>query len=126
MMRLSWYRKKFEVPEDFKGMDVQLNLKATLTADDLMLEVNAGDGKFITTTFDPARKDPAARYFFDQVVRYITSDDFEPEAMVELEFFKNQLTHDAGIREHIVEFKKDGVIPNLKRDRMKNNPLTCS
>ncbi len=80
-----------------------------------MLEANAGSGKFLTTTFDLAKKDPATRYFFDQVLRYMTGEEFQPEASVKLDFLKEQLSHDAVIREHMVEFKKDGVMPNLKR-----------
>lgn len=80
-----------------------------------MLEVHAGNGKFITTTFDLSKKDPATRYFFDQVLRYMIGDEFDPKTTINLDFLKTQLERDAVIREHIIEFKKDGVMPNLKR-----------
>ncbi len=80
-----------------------------------MLEVNAGNGKFMTTTFNLGKEDPATRYLFDQLLRYMTGEDFQPKATIDPDFFMKQLNHEAVIREHMVEFKKDGVMPGLKR-----------
>lgn len=80
-----------------------------------MLEVNAGKGKFLTTTFNLGKTDPGTRYFFDQTLRYMTGAEFKPIATLDLAFFQKQLGNDAIIRQHIVETKKDGVMPNLKR-----------
>jgi hypothetical protein len=84
-----------------------------------MLEVKAGEAKFITTTFDLGKEDPATRYFFDQLLRYMTGDNFQPKATVDMDFFREQLEHEAVIREHVIEFKKEGVMPNLKRPEEK-------
>lgn len=66
-------------------------------------------------TFDLSKKDPATRYFFGQVLWHMTGDAFDPKATISLDFLQKQLKHDAVFREHMVEFKKDSVMPNLKR-----------
>lgn len=80
-----------------------------------LLEVNTGNGKLMTTTFDLGKTDPATRYFFDQILRYMTGNEFHPQTNVDIDFFVQQLDHKAIIRRDLPEFTKDGVMPNLKR-----------
>jgi hypothetical protein len=80
-----------------------------------MLEAKVKDGKFLTTTFDLWKTDPASVYFFDQLLRYLCGNDFNPDSQINLDFLEEQMGKKAQIREHIIEFRKDGVMPNLER-----------
>jgi len=80
-----------------------------------LIEVNAGAGKLIAIRLDLGKKDPATLYFIDHLIRYAVGPDFNPAATVDIAFLRQQAAKTATIRKHIVAFKKDGVMPNLKR-----------
>ncbi|MDL2232560.1 hypothetical protein LJC63_03145 [Ruminococcaceae bacterium OttesenSCG-928-L11] len=63
-----------------------------------LFEVRVGKGRLLVTTFDfcsHSARNPATAYYFDQVLRYLASDAFDPAVPVTPEFLR-QATEYAG------------------------------
>ncbi len=76
----------------------------------LLFEAAAGPGKLMVSTLDfgsPYAANPATRYFLDQLLRYLVSDQFRPAARVGLDFLRQRLGQPVRIRKESNDSKKE-------------------